>query len=309
MVQGRTRPGHLLPGWLWTTATLAGALILCAPVSGQAAVEAAVVEGMQMPVWLIRDGRRSALRPQASLVPGDKIITGQRARLRLRMAEGSLVKLGENADFKIADFEPSTTRGGAFRGILDVIKGAFRYTTTMLSRRHRRYLRIRVAGVTAGIRGTDLWGKAGPDRDIVCLIEGRIDVQRGKEAPFEMSQALSFYIAPKGEPALPVAPVALAQLRQWAAETELHRGDGVVRGGGQWIVNIASFRNGSAADVEAKKIADAGYATDVVLVELDGQPWYRVQIIGVDGYGDALGLADDLRAAGLSRQPWVVKSP
>jgi len=114
MVQGRTRPGHLLPGWLWTTATLAGALILCAPVSGQAAVEAAVVEGMQMPVWLIRDGRRSALRPQASLVPGDKIITGQRARLRLRMAEGSLVKLGENADFKIADFEPSTTRGGAF---------------------------------------------------------------------------------------------------------------------------------------------------------------------------------------------------
>ena len=35
---------------------------------------------------------------------------------------------------------------------------------------------IRVATVTAGIRGTDLWGKSAADRQIVCLIEGRIEV-------------------------------------------------------------------------------------------------------------------------------------
>ena len=30
--------------------------------------------------------------------------------------------------------------------------------------------------MTAGIRGTDLWGSSDAERDLVCLVEGRITV-------------------------------------------------------------------------------------------------------------------------------------
>ena len=42
-----------------------------------------------------------------------------------------------------------------------------------------RDVRVKVNAVTAGIRGTDVWGKSESDRDIVCLLEGRIDVSHG----------------------------------------------------------------------------------------------------------------------------------
>ncbi|HSD40923.1 MAG TPA: hypothetical protein VLD36_03560 [Burkholderiales bacterium] len=44
-----------------------------------------------------------------------------------------------------------------------------------------------------------------------------------------MDQPLSFYIAPKGRPALPVQPVNADQLSQWAAETEIERGKGAAQ--------------------------------------------------------------------------------
>jgi hypothetical protein len=99
---------------------------------------------------------------------------------------------------------------------------------------------ITVATVTAGIRGTDLWGKAAPDRDIVCLIEGRIEVSRGGDPTITMDQPLSFYIAPRGQPPLLVQPVNPDQLKQWAAETEVETGRGAARRGGKWKVVLAS---------------------------------------------------------------------
>jgi hypothetical protein len=51
---------------------------------------------------------------------------------------------------------PGVQAGGLFEGLLDVVKGAFRFTTTLLSRAHRRRVDVRIANVTAGIRGTDV---------------------------------------------------------------------------------------------------------------------------------------------------------
>jgi hypothetical protein len=48
--------------------------------------------------------------------------------------------------------------------------------------------------ITAGIRGTDLWGKADATRDIVCLIEGRITVERERDR-FVMDQPKRLYRA------------------------------------------------------------------------------------------------------------------
>ena len=43
---------------------------------------------------------------------------------------------------------------------LDVLSGAFRFTTQALTKfRGERDVKVRIVKITAGIRGTDLWGK------------------------------------------------------------------------------------------------------------------------------------------------------
>jgi hypothetical protein len=91
----------------------------------------------------------------------------------VKLSEGSLVKLGENAHLELKELEPSDS---LFKAALGVLQGAFRFTTAAVAKNRRRDISISVATVTAGIRGTDLWGKSSPDKQIVCLIEGKVEV-------------------------------------------------------------------------------------------------------------------------------------
>src|SRR5262245_49409605 len=135
------------------------------------AQSAAVVEGVQMPAWLERSGRSAPVAPGMQLQPGDQLKTGPGSRLLIKMSEGSLVKLGENGTLRIAELAPS---GDVFKAALRVLEGAFRFTTDVAAKQRKRDVNITVATVTAGIRGTDLWGRSRNDRQIVCLIEGKI---------------------------------------------------------------------------------------------------------------------------------------
>ena len=69
---------------------------------------------------------------------------------------------------------------------------------------------MRVAQVTAGIRGTDFWGRSRADRQIVCLIEGAIEVGADGEQPVRMDKPLQFYQRDKGK----TQPVGLVDPKQ-----------------------------------------------------------------------------------------------
>jgi len=194
-------------------AMLVAALLATAAMPAGAA-PAAVVEGVQMPAWVERAGigalRRLPLAPGMELHGGDELRTGTGARIYVKLAEGSLVKLGENASLRILEVAPE--RGGLFKAALHVLEGAFRFTTDLLAKKRRREVSIRVATVTAGIRGTDLWGKSVPEKQIVCLIEGAIDVGAEGEAPVRMDEPRQFYQRVKGA----TQPVGLVDATQLA---------------------------------------------------------------------------------------------
>ena len=126
---------------------------------------AAVVEGVQMPAWVERAEaggvRKIPVVPGMQLKAGDKLVTGSGSRLQVKLAEGSTVKLGENGSLQLRELEPSKS---LFKAALGVLEGAFRFTTDALAKNRRREVSISVATVTAGIRGTDLWGKSAPNR-------------------------------------------------------------------------------------------------------------------------------------------------
>jgi cell division septation protein DedD len=148
--------------------------------------------------------------------------------------------------------------------------------------------------ITAGIRGTDLWGKADDARDIVCLIEGNIAVSRAEEK-FTMNEPLSFYIAPKNQRGQPVAKVSQKQLEEWAAETEISAGRGAIRKGGKWRVYLAE----AGGQDEALKFYDdlrkAGYAAEIRAVKKEAATTYRVRVSNLMSKQEAENLGAALK--------------
>jgi hypothetical protein len=182
-----------------------------------------------------------------------------------------------------------------------VAQGAFRFTTRVFgSPRASRDLNIRIATVTAGIRGTDLWGKSSTERDVVCLIEGRIYVQHQEQA-FTMQDPLSFFIAGRDGKRQPVAPVPAAQLQEWATETEIAPASGASRRGGRHRVALFAADEGAATAL-AGKLRTEGYPARVRAYRIngatDGGLRYAVDIIGLGSAEDAAQMASALRKAG-----------
>ena len=259
--------------------TVLSVLLMC--TTALAGARTLTVEAVVSPAWVEHaGGGREPLVPGTELRNGDRVLTGSGARALLRMAEGSAIKLGENASLgvdRLADKGIAASR--IVSGALDVAQGAFRFTTRVFGApRASRDLNIRIATVTAGIRGTDLWGKSSTERDVVCLIEGRIFVQHQDQA-FTMQDPLSFFIAGRDGKRQPVAPVPAAQLQEWATETEIAPASGA-----KHRVALATVADAGAAATLAGKLRAEGYPARVRAYRADGADGglrYAVDIIGL----------------------------
>ena len=226
--------------------------VVALPASAQQS--GAVVDGVQMPAWLERDGKRVPLAPGMELRAGDRIFSGSGARVQVKLSEGSVVKLGENGRLVFAEMQPGKD---LFKATLQVLEGAFRFTTELVGKGKKREVSVRVSQVTAGIRGTDFWGRSRDDRQIVCLIEGAIDVGADGEKPVRMDKPLQFYQRDKGK-TQPVGLVDAKQLEQWGRETEIEAGKGAARRGGKFIVELATLDSQSGAGAISRPAAGGG---------------------------------------------------
>lgn len=255
---------------------------------------AAVVEGVQMPAWVERgDGQRVPLAPGTALRAGEQVRTGANSRLLLKFSEGSLVKLGANGVLRLDELKPD--EGGVFRAALNVLEGAFRFTTDALMKDRRRAVNITVATVTTGIRGTDLWGRSDrADRQIVCLIEGKIEIGAAGETTVIMDQPLQFYQRNQGKTA-PIGFVDEKQLRQWALETEIATGHGAARRGGKWKVVLVSADTQQAALAVYDQVRAEGYAAQIRPEKAGDKLVYHVRLTGLPSKAEAEALAAQLK--------------
>ncbi len=273
---------------------------LCMLVAGAAAAAESpviVVEGVQMPAWVEHaSGARDPLAIGMRLVNSDRIYTGPGSRALLRLTDGSMVKLGENGILALDDLgRKKVQMKDVVTASLDVVKGAFRFTTQALTKfRGERDVKVRIVTITAGIRGTDLWGKADDTRDIVCLIEGNITVVRAEEA-FTMNEPMSFYIAPKNQKGQPVAKVSQKQLDEWAQETEIAAGRGAIRKGGQWRVYLAEAPTQDEALKVYDDLRNAGYAAEIRPLKKEEATTFRVRISNLMSQKEAAALGASLK--------------
>lgn len=280
--------------------TATSLLLLAALLLAQfAQAQPAVVEAVQYPAWLERGGNAVPLTPGTRLMPRDKLVTGGNARVQLKLAEGSAVKLGENARFVVERAQ----EGSVFRATLNVLAGAFRFTTDALSK-HRREVSIKAKTVTAGIRGTDLWGKSTGERDLVCLLEGRITVGAAGHPDVTLDQPLDFYQKPRdGDPS--VAKVDAGQIAQWAKETEIEAGGPAARVGGRWRMVAAVKPDRDDALALNRALRGAGYPSQVVARE----GYYMVQVPGLAGEAEARAVMANVREVPGVALPTVHEGP
>jgi len=266
-------------------------LLAVAALPASAQQSGAVVDGVQMPAWLERDSKRVPLAPGMELRAGDRIFSGSGARVQVKLSEGSVVKLGENGRLVFAEMQPGKD---LFKATLQVLEGAFRFTTELVGKGKKREVSVRVSQVTAGIRGTDFWGRSRDDRQIVCLIEGAIDVGADGEKPVRMDKPLQFYQRDKGK-TQPVGQVDPKQLEQWGKETEIEAGKGAARRGGKFMVELATLDSQSAAGAISRQLQEAGYPAQVAQRKEGEKVTYTVRIRQLPSREEAQNLANRLK--------------
>ncbi len=289
-----------------------------------------IVQGVKMPAWLQRDGRPFPLTAGMELQDNDQIFTGGNARVLLQTADGSAIKLGENAAFAISNLAQQRESQSIFTALLNVAKGAFRFTTALVDKHKAREVTIKVANATIGVRGTDVWGKSGGkmrmdamekamgkamnhpgqemlDFDVVCLIEGKIEMQHLGDAPFMMEQPVTFYVMPKDEAAMPVAPLAMEQLSKWAQETEIAPNSGATSAGGKWKVVLLSAPTESAILGAYDQWRNAGYAVRILPVNGANGREYQLRITQIASQTEADALAKSLTGKFGASSPKVTR--
>lgn len=252
-----------------------GLLLMLLAMPAHAEMDAQV-QAVQMPAWLQRGDTTRPLRVGLSLQNGDRLITGTNARIYVRTADGSTVKLGEKASLTLEGMAQSKQEETLFRAVLNVANGAFRFTTASIAKLTGRDVTVKVAGATVGIRGTDVWGKDGDEMGVVCLIEGKISVVGADDNEFVMDQPLSFYKMPKGAAPLPVGPVDAEQLGKWATETDIAQPATQI--GGKWKVDLLTAPDQASALAAYDQWRDVGYDVQLKPVAQDGGWVYVLQI-------------------------------
>ncbi len=291
-----------------TKAVFGALLTLCSlSVSGQALIE---VDSMNYPAWVVRNYKTLPLLPGSILQADDLIRTGKGGRVLLRLSDGSALKLGESARFIIdsaalAESQGSSVLDSAFQ----VLRGAFRFTSAFFKSTtvgHR--VKVRIGAITAGIRGTDIWGRSNQAQDLVCLIEGAISVDTEGAATTTMDQALSFYVKPKGQTALPVDQVDMQQLQIWAAETEVDAALGIASTDGVWQLVLISLTHQGKAEQVKRSFHEKGFAVQIKSVVRQGRTLHRLLLPGFISIEAALNARNQVKAQLGVSDAWVWKA-
>ncbi|MDX1455623.1 MAG: SPOR domain-containing protein [Gammaproteobacteria bacterium] len=307
-------------------------LLLLAAVAWPAAATLpadSVIASLQSPAWIERNGEREALEPGVLLQAGDVLRTGPGGRIQAELSEGSLLKLGEEASLATEELVQPVVRAaatpavseaesgkavdseqpaGIFQATLNVLKGAFRFTTQLVGKQQKRSVDVRFGAVTAGIRGTDIWGKSGPDRHFVVLLEGSIEVTApGAADPIRLESPLQGVSLTAGASAAETLTFDLPTVQQLAPETELQPGSGVQSRDGRWYVQLASLQQSSDAEQLRAALAQAGYPADVLPVDLDGRRYHRVGLGRLLSAADARAVGEQLTGRFGIEGFWVLR--
>jgi hypothetical protein len=120
------------------------------------------------------EGKTQVLAEGVAIHMDDLISTGVAARLEVGFDDGSMLRVGENAQIKVDRFvyQPQ----GSTNVLQLTVVGPFRFISGKLTKIAGSDASVTTATATIGVRGTDFWGGPIDGAFGVFLIEGAVSV-------------------------------------------------------------------------------------------------------------------------------------
>jgi FecR protein/SPOR domain len=256
----------------------------------------AVVELLRAPAWLEIADRRVALAAGTMVSALQTVVTGEGARVVLKFPEGSTIALGANSRLTIESLAYNKTASELlFDAAFKVAIGTFRYVTALTERLNGKNRRVRVSTATAtiGIRGTRFWAQSNAQHEMVCLFEGKVDIERANEPLAVLDAPNAFWTAHAGQAALPISIATPEQLRGFGGQVAAPEGSGLAKlGGGFSIANNIWLE--SRAKSLAAQLAELGYAATVIPCVSGAANMYDVTVGSLASAEDARAVAAQL---------------
>ena len=262
------------------------------------------VNSMNYPAWVQRGGETLPLAPGDQLRAGDQLRTGASGRLWLEVEDGSVIKLGQQSRFTV---KQSEFRGTADDTILeaafDVLKGAFRFTSNFFAARRdaRHQVEFQIGAVTAGVRGTDIWGRSGDGEDFVALLEGSIEVNSAGDAAQMMDKPLTLYLKQEGQASTGVQPVDISVIQSLAPDTELDSAAGIATINGPRGLVLMSLKTEAYVAKNLGRFRDAGYA----VVAVPAGDFTRIMLTGLVDREAAANLRNIIQQQFAINDAWI----
>lgn len=267
-----------------------------------------VVSAVQSPAWLVHGGTATPLKPGMTVADGDTLRTAAGGRVYVQLPEHSTVKLGENTEFMTPSMQMmKDDQGSMFKGVLHILKGVFRFTTSLVGHSERRHVDIQVGVATIGVRGTDVWGRAGADGSLVALLEGKVSMDMPGHTGMMMEQPMHYMtMAESGSDMKMDQQVTPDKVADWAAQTDVAPGTGVLSDDGKWTVALLSSTSEDDTLNLMQRLAAAGYPSEDATVTIKGRDWHRLLIKQAASYKDAKAIAEKVGKISPLMSPWVL---
>ena len=110
-------------------------------------------------VTLVRQQRSIQISEKDWLYENDKILTGRKSSVEIKLIDGSIVNIGELGDVSLIDLAYDPIKKDGFIDI-KIATGAFRMVSGSIAKLGPDLMVLKLPTATVGIRGTGIVGKA-----------------------------------------------------------------------------------------------------------------------------------------------------
>jgi len=186
-------------------------LTVAFPLQAQAA-ESALVVGINGAPSVERAGKSEPLRQGAAVSVGDVIVTDAAAKVKLLLADDSVLAIGPRSRVALDAF---VLAPGSRTVKLRVLAGRFKLAIAKFFGGASDY-EVHTPTAVAGVRGTVLWGDT--EIDAICALDGHIEVRAttgsGAAAQLAAGECVNQMAAGKTTPLKPSAADLAAYLKE-----------------------------------------------------------------------------------------------
>lgn len=166
----------LAPFWYSLLVLVVLVVLAAVPAQAQDDVVGEVVERSGT-ATVVQEGAPRMLDPGVELRLNDRIYTGAEAKVRIRLADGSLLTVGPGSELQLTSFHQRLGDDGQplFDGLLELVRGIVR--ATLAETAQDRQFEIHTRAAAAAARSTEFVVVDERDSSAVFVVAGQVAVR------------------------------------------------------------------------------------------------------------------------------------